>query len=91
MKLSVGRIVHFRNPDPEEKNEGLERLCNGGKCIAAIVVGVDPVSGEATLSVCWPWNNTSMVPGGYGYHCPSFHDVPEGLEPGQWHWPERVE
>jgi len=90
MKPSVGRIVHFRNPDPDEKNETLNRLCNGGRCVAAIIVGVDLGARTAALDVRWPWNNNGKIPG-LGYRCTSFHDVPEGTEPGQWHWPERVE
>jgi hypothetical protein len=80
MKPSVGRIVHFRSPD---RNEALDLLCNGGRCVAAIIVGVKP-DGGVTLDVRLPFaflDHRSIM----------LHDVPEGAEPGQWHWPERVE
>ena len=85
---SNGRIVHFRNPDPDEKNETLDHLCSGGYCITAIVVGTDRGRSRVTLDVRWPW---AADYGGPAQRCHIFHDVQEGYGPGQWHSPERVE
>ena len=84
MKPSVGRIVHFRNPNLDEKNETLDRLCNGGRCVAAIIVGVDVFGDFVSLDVRWPWTPE-------GLRDPVYAAVSEGTAPGTWHWPERVE
>lgn len=80
MKPSNGRVVHLHYDGLRPEHA---RLCNGGKCVTAIVVGVDPETKRATLDVRWPTDGPRPLN--------IWHNIAEGTEPGTWHWPERVE
>jgi len=83
--LSVGRIVHFKNP----------RFDNGA-CRAAMIVRVWSTSGTVNLTVFPDWSNDSKDGTGQGVRWETSvqHESQLSEESlataNSWHWPEHV-
>lgn len=80
MVPSVGRIVHYVSRGSADGRFQSE-------CRAAIVTEVSPDTGRVALMVL----NPQGIFWDWGLEHAEAADYPEGMVPGTWHWPERVE
>jgi hypothetical protein len=78
MKPSVGRIVHL--------------VSRAGKCLAAIVTDVDPVTPPVGNEAGFYIDQVAVTafPGAVDVSPVGF-DGAQRPHPGTWHWPERAE